>query len=238
MLEELTGLTGLMGIGGSSPSFPSVSYIVCSLTHSLIASSNFEALNRVDRYGIPAMVLSVSKTFLVMRTYTSLQVSRSSRNRPSMIAISPPVPVPMIKSKWSAGLGIWSRLGALPSISTYVRYINSWRIMSIEYPRTPPPSVRLSAAVATSDNSKRGYLPSVNIRRGGPLVVSFRRIPLLSILENGVCESSGRSREGRSCILLDVLMRGPTRQEVALVCAAPAWRQGPNSTSDVKCHRS
>lgn len=80
-------------------SFPSASNTVCSLTHSRIASSSFEALNNVDRYGIPAKVLSVSKTRLVMRVYTSLQVSRSRRKRPSIRAIRPPVPVPTMRSK-------------------------------------------------------------------------------------------------------------------------------------------
>lgn len=36
------------------------------------------------------------------------------------MAISPPVPVPTIKSKWSHGLGISCLRGARPSISTNV----------------------------------------------------------------------------------------------------------------------
>lgn len=138
--------------------------MVCSRTHSMIASSSFDALNNVDRYGMPANVLSVSKTLLVMRTYTSLHVSTSILSRPSMMAISPPVPVPAMRSKCSHGFGTSCRFGALPSVSTNVRCINSWRIMSIEYPRTPPPS-------------------SDRMRSGGPFVVSFRRTPLVAILK-------------------------------------------------------
>lgn len=139
LMERLSALAGVSGETGGriscaepSVSLPSSSNMVCSRTQSRIASSSFEALKSVDRNGIPAMVLSVSKTRRVMRTYTSLHVSRSSLRRPSMIAISPPVPVPPIRSKWSHGLGVSFRRGARPWISTYVRCMSSCRSMSIE----------------------------------------------------------------------------------------------------------
>lgn len=70
------------------PSFSSSSRPAYSRITSLIASSSFEALNNVFRYGSPAIVLSVSNTFFVTWMYTFLHVSRSRRRRPRRIAIS------------------------------------------------------------------------------------------------------------------------------------------------------
>ncbi|KAH8634342.1 patatin-like serine hydrolase [Alternaria alternata] len=92
------------------------------------------------------------------------------------MAIRPPVPVPTMRSKCSHGFGTSCRFGARPSVSTKVRCINSWRIISMEYPRTPPPSVTWVSTCHIG--ALHHNLPSDRMRSGGPLVVSFRRTPL------------------------------------------------------------
>lgn len=67
LLYMLSGLAGLMGMSKGDGGYESgKSLLSYSLTQSLIASSNFEALKRVDLYGMPAIVLSVSKTLFVI----------------------------------------------------------------------------------------------------------------------------------------------------------------------------
>lgn len=67
-LADREKLEGLIGISRYSSS--GATSLSCSndRTQVLIASSSIEALNKVDLYGIPTIVLSVSNTFLVICT--------------------------------------------------------------------------------------------------------------------------------------------------------------------------
>jgi hypothetical protein len=65
----------------------------------------------------------------------AVEMENTIRNRPSMIAINPPVLVPPIKSKYSQGRGVLASFARLPTSS-----INSRNINSEDNPRTPPPS--------------------------------------------------------------------------------------------------
>lgn len=68
MLSGREKLEGLIGMSRCSSSWATSLSCSNDRTQALIASSNIEALNNVDLYGIPAIVLSVSKTFLVICT--------------------------------------------------------------------------------------------------------------------------------------------------------------------------
>lgn len=118
-----------------------------SCTQARMASSSFVALKSVDLYGRPAIVLSVSKTTLVISLNISWHCPRVIRRRPSIIAMSPPVPVPPIRSKYSHGLIVSDDCGGSFSQRPTTRCMNSSSIRREEKPLTPPPSKALKVSL-------------------------------------------------------------------------------------------
>jgi len=96
----------------------------------------FEALSSLPNLDPPSK-LSVGKMSGLSSRYVWMHCLISIPSRPSMMAISPPVEVPPMRSKYVAGLS--GRLTSGPSIASSWCMIDS-NTSSVDSPRMPPPS--------------------------------------------------------------------------------------------------
>jgi len=101
----------------------------------VIADRNNSFENLVNVENLPRKI-DVFVDALVDRLFISYQqTGKTIPNLPSIIAISPPVLVPPIRSKYSQGRGV-----SLVSDRLLISSITSRNIKSEDKPRTPPPS--------------------------------------------------------------------------------------------------